>query len=105
RITWRGHDTNATAYDVALTWTPTALFSRSIVVRGLGARLLTLETNASTGDVPPPASLALSIDVSIERLGVGQIDWRVGTNRGTIRGLEFGYEGGAGGHKVTAVSF
>jgi hypothetical protein len=41
-----------------------------------------------------PASLALPIDVRIERLGVAQIDWRVGANGGTIRGLEFGYEGG-----------
>ncbi len=105
RITWRGPDTSASAHDVALTWNPAALMSRGIVVRGLGAQLLTLETNAATADVPMPASMALPIEVSIERVGVAELDWRVGTNRGTIRGLAFGYTGGSTGHRVSAVTF
>ena len=52
-----------------------------------------------------PATLALPIDVRIERLGVAELDWRVGTNRGTIRGLAFGYTGGATGHRVSDLTF
>ena len=105
RVTWRGRDTTATAHDVALTWTPIALLSRGIVVGGLGAQLLTVETNAATGDVPPPASLALPIEIRIERLGIGQLDWRVGENGGTIRGIAFGYQGGATGHRISDATF
>src|SRR5438876_21498 len=67
RISWRGPDTHASAYEVALTWNPAALLSRGIVVHGLGAQLLTLETNAATADVPMPDSMALPIEVRIER--------------------------------------
>ena len=93
------------ADDVALTWNPTALLSRGIVVRGLGAQRLTLETNTAAGDVPLPQTMALPIEVRIEHLGVGQLDWRVGTSRGAIRGLAFGYSGGAAGHRVSDLTF
>jgi len=75
------------------------------VVRGLGAQLITLESNATTDDVPMPVSMALPIEVRIERVGVAQLDWRVGTNGGTIRGLAFGYAGGGTGHRLSAVTF
>ncbi len=105
RITWRGPDTRVRADDVALTWNPIALLSRGIVVRGLGARHLTLETNTSAGEGSLPQTMAVPIEVSIEHLGVGQLDWRVGTSRGAIRGLAFGYSGGAAGHRVSDVTF
>lgn len=105
RVEWHGRDTHTTADEVALTWNPLALFSRGIVVRGLGAKRLTIETKAATEDVPMPATLALPIEVRIERLGVADVDWRVGTNGGTIRGLAFGYTGGADGHRVSDVTF
>ena len=95
----------SSADDVALTWNPSALLSRGIVVRGLGAQRLALETNASTGDVPMPQNLALPIEVRIDHLGVGQLDWRVGTSRGAIHGLAFAYDGGAAGHRVSDVTF
>ena len=105
RVAWHGPDTQVSADDVALTWNPSALLSRGIVVRGLGAQRLMLETNASTGDVPLPQNLALPIEVRIEHLGIGQLDWRVGTSRGALHGLAFAYSGGAAGHRVSAVTF
>jgi len=105
RVEWHGRDTHTTADEVALTWSPLALFSGGIVVRGLGAKRLSIETKASTEDVPMPSTLALPIEVRIERLGVADLDWRVGTNGGTIRGLSFGYAGGADGHRISAVTF
>ena len=104
RVTWHGPDTRMSAHDVALTWSPAALLSRGIVVRGLGARLITLETNAAAADVALPDNMALPIEVDIERLGVGELDWRVGTSQGKIRGLAFGYAGGADGHRITDIT-
>ena len=101
RMAWRGPDTHASADEVALTWSPVALLSRGIVVRGLGAQRLTLETNTTTGDVPLPRTMALPIEVRIEDVGVGELDWRVGTSRGVVRGLAFGYAGGVAGHRVS----
>lgn len=105
RITWQGPDTQASAHEVALTWNPLALLSRGIVVDGLGAQRLVLETNVATGDVPLPASTALPIEVRIERLGIGELDWRVGASRDTIRGIAFGYAGGAQGHRISDATF
>ena len=105
RVEWHGRDTHTTAEEVALTWNPLGLFSRGIVVRGLGAKRLLIETKAATEDVPMPATLALPIEVRIERLGVADLQWRVGANGGTIRGLAFGYTGGADGHRVSDVTF
>jgi translocation and assembly module TamB len=105
RVEWHGHDTHTTADEVALTWNPLALFSRGIVVRGLGAKRLSIETKASSEDVPMPSTLALPVEVRIDRLGVADLEWRVGTNGGTIRGLSFGYAGGANGHRVSDLTF
>jgi hypothetical protein len=88
------------ARTVALAWNPSALLSRGIVVRGLGAQRLTLETTSAAADVPLPRSMALPIEVGIEHLGVGELDWRVGTRRGTIRGSAFAYPAGGAGHRV-----
>jgi hypothetical protein len=105
RLAWRGPDASAVAHDVALTWSPAALWSQGIVVRGLGARLLTLEFKPSTADVPLPSSLALPVELVIEHLAVGQLEWRLGASGGTIRGLAFGYAGGAKGHRLSDLEF
>ncbi len=105
RVEWRGPDTRVSAHDVALAWSPVALLSHGIVVHGLGAQRLAFESTEAAADVPPPKDLALPIDVRIEHLGIGQLDWRVGTSAGTIRGLAFGYTGGKTGHRIADVKF
>jgi hypothetical protein len=101
RIAWRGVATKVEATDVALTWLPSGLFSRSIVLTGLGARALTIEIQPSDEPVTLPDSLALPIDVRIERVAVGSLTWRVANGRGLVEGLEFGYAGGASAHRMT----
>ena len=103
RIAWRGAAVRAIATDVALTWRPWALFSRSILVRGLGARTLDIELQPSDTAIAAPSSLELPVDVAIERVAVGTLDWRVGANAGTIEGLEFGYTGTATSHRIAGL--
>ncbi len=102
RIVWRGIAATAIATDAALTWKPAALWSRGIVVHGLGAQRLELGLEASDGAaVPLPASLELPVELTIERLAIGRLDWRVGTSRGTVHGIAFGYSGDAAAHRVS----
>ena len=61
RIVWRGPAAQATATDVTLTWSPTALWSRGVVVQTLGAQHLEIDLEASNTAVPLPASLALAV--------------------------------------------
>jgi translocation and assembly module TamB len=101
RIVWRGPIATVTATDVALTWRPSLLWSRGIVVEGLGAQQLTLEFARSDSPTHTlPDNLALPIDVTIERLGVAELYWHLGTTEGTITGLAFGYRGGAVEHHI-----
>jgi translocation and assembly module TamB len=101
RIAWHGADSRVVATDVALTWRPWALFSRSIEVHGLGARTLEIELSPSDKALALPSTLELPVKVAIERVAVGTLLWHVGANAGTIEGLEFGYTGDASGHRVS----
>jgi translocation and assembly module TamB len=103
RIAWRGAKTNVEATDVALTWRPSVLWSRGIVVRGLGARTLTIDFAPSEGAISLPESLALPIDIEIERVAVGSLALHVGTRHGTMEGLEFSYQGGPEAHRMAAL--
>lgn len=100
RLAWSGPAGNATASDVALDWSPRALWSRRIAIKGLGIRRLDLEIVPAEGPTSPPESLALPIEVELDSAAVGRLDWRVGERRGTITGLAFGYSGGAREHRL-----
>jgi translocation and assembly module TamB len=104
RITWRGATGTVIATDVALTWRPAALLSGAIVVDALGARELRMAFEPSEGAVPPPSSLALPVDVRIERAAVGTLEWQVGTSHGKARDLAFGYAGGTATHRISRLS-
>ncbi len=105
RIVWRGPTATVTATDVALTWRPSMLWSRGIVVEGLGAQRLTIEFEHANGAARAlPDDLALPIDVTIERLGVAELHWRFGDADGVVKGLAFGYHGGAAEHRITSLA-
>ncbi len=104
RIVWRGPTVTVTATDVALTWRPSLLWPRGVVVEGLGAQRLALDFAGGDGATSVlPDSLALPIDVTIERLGVGELHWRLGAREGTVEGLALGYRGGALEHRITGL--
>ncbi len=97
RIAWQGPAARFAATDVVLTWSPTALWSRGIVVHTLGAQRIELDVEPSGTDVAPPESLALPFEIAVDRLAVEKLDWRVGPNRGTLSKFVLRYAGGAAG--------
>jgi translocation and assembly module TamB len=104
RLVWKGPEATVTADEVAINWTPMALWSRGIVIKGLGAQRISLTMQPSTGAVAPPASLELPTRVAIDEIAVAHFDWRIGPNGGTITGLTFGYTGGALIHRIDKLS-
>ncbi len=83
RLVWRGPGATMTADEVAINWNPRALWSRGIVVKGLGAQRITLAIQPSDSAVPPPPTLALPTDVAIDEVAVADFEWTIGTNSGT----------------------
>src|SRR5581483_864243 len=101
RIVWRGPDATVAAEDVVVDWSPGALWSRRLAIRGLGAHRVSIALAPSSGAAaPPPTDLRLPLAVDVDRLAVGEIDWHVGPRSGRILGLEFGYSGDAAAHRV-----
>ena len=104
RLAWKGPEAALTADEIALTWSPAALWSQGIVIHGLGAQRITVAMQGSDAATPLPQSLALPTDVAIDSIAVGRLDWTVGTSTGTINGIAFGYQGGARAHRIDRLS-
>jgi translocation and assembly module TamB len=102
RITWRGADATFIADDVVVDWNPGTLLHKHLSIRGLGARHVDLAIKPSPGAAPtsPPTDLALPVRVDVDRLAIGELDWRTGPRSGSIHGLELGYSGDGDGHHV-----
>jgi translocation and assembly module TamB len=102
RITWRGEDVTLVADDVVVDWKPGALLGRHLLIRGLGARKVALAIKPSSNGAAtsPPTNLQLPLDVDIDRLAIGELDWQAGPRSGSISGLELGYSGNRNEHRI-----
>jgi translocation and assembly module TamB len=100
RITWRGTDVTVTADDVVVDWNPGALWRKRLSIHGLGARHVDIAIKPSSAPTPPPTDLQLPLAVDIDRLDIGELDWRTGPRAGHVSGLEFGYAGDAELHRI-----
>lgn len=100
RITWRGDDATVTADDVVVDWNPTALWSKRVAIRGLGAQHVDIAVKPSTGPAQPPTNLQLPIAIDIDHLAVAELDWHTGPRSGHISGLEFAYSGDDRAHRI-----
>ena len=100
RITWRGADATVVADDVVVDWNPGALWGKRVSIHGLGARHLDIAIKPSSEPTRPPTDLRLPLAVNIDRLAVGELDWRTGPRAGHVSGLEFGYAGDATRHRI-----
>lgn len=105
RIAWSGPEATLVATEVAIEWSPLALWSSHVFIRGLGAQRIAIEMTPSTGPGTPPESLALPLEVSIDGVAVGELAWTIGTQHGHLSGLAFGYTGGAQRHAIRSLRF
>ena len=104
RLEWHGPSSTLTADDIAVDWNPLALWSHGIVVKALGAQRITLAIQPSDTATPLPATLALPTTVTIGKIAVAEFEWTVGTTRGRITGVTFGYAGDPAEHRIERLS-
>jgi translocation and assembly module TamB len=103
RIVYRADDLVVTADDVALTWSPAALWSRAIEIGELRARRVLIEVRTATATALP-ASLALPIAVAVNRAAVAEFAIGDSDTARALTDIAFGYRGGAASHKFSDIA-
>ncbi len=92
------------ADDVAFTWSPRALLSRTVIVDTLSAATVTLEFKPSAGPSAPPASLALPWPIDVRRADIAALTVASGPNRWRVTRLGFHYTGALERHALDALA-
>ncbi len=87
---------------MTLTWSPAALLHRQLHIRELRAAEIDV-TLGEGGEPKVPQSLALPMDVAIDRAAVGQLLLRSGKAQWPIRDIRFAYGGGADTHRLSSI--
>ena len=105
RLTYTDTDLVFIAENVEFTWSPRALFSRSVVVDSLSASQVTLEIKAGDNVNAPPVSLALPWLIDVRRASVEHLDVASGSNRWHFARLAFRYAGGDKRHALDELAF
>ncbi len=103
-LTYRDGDFSVVAENVALEWSPAALWSRTLRIRGLGAQKITVTLAPTAGPTPLPATLALPFEVAIDHAAAAEVVLVDGASRQVLRGVTLGYRGGATAHQITGAS-
>lgn len=104
RLGYADENLSLVADDVAFTWSPRALLSRSVVVDALSASTLTLEFKPSAGPSAPPASLALPWPIDVRRAEIAALTVASGPNRWRVTRLGFHYTGAIDRHALDALA-
>jgi translocation and assembly module TamB len=105
RLTFADKNLTFIADNVEFTWSPRALFSRSVVIESLSASQVTLETKPGDGASAPPASLALPWSIDVRRASVAQLDVASGANRWRFARLAFHFTGDDKRHALDDLAF
>ena len=102
RLTYRDPPLTIVAEDVALDWSPSALWSKALAVNRLDARRVTVTPAPSTEPTTLPATLALPFAVTIKRASVDELVYDGGSPQ-RIERIAFGYAGDINGHRISAL--
>ena len=105
RLAFTDRDLTFIAENVEFTWSPRALFSRSVVIDSLSASQVTVETRPSDGINAPPKSLALPWAIDVRRASVERLNVASGDNRWHFARLGFRYAGGDRRHALDELAF
>jgi translocation and assembly module TamB len=105
RLTYIDEDLVFIAENVEFTWSPRALFSRSVIIDSLIASQVTLEIKAGDNVNAPPVSLALPWSIDVRRASIERLDVASGSNRWHFARLAFRYAGGDKRHALDELAF
>lgn len=105
RIAWHGDAMDVEARETAVAWSPFALLSRKVSVKGLGAKQIAIDIKGGSQSGGLPSTLALPVEVDVRNIGVQRLEWRTGTNNGYVTGITFDYAGGARSHAIDKLRF
>jgi translocation and assembly module TamB len=105
RLTYTDKDLVFVAENVEFTWSPRALFSRSVVIDSLSASQVILEGKPGDGVNAPPDSLALPWSIAVQRAFVDRLDVASGSNHWHFARLAFRYAGGDKRHALDELAF
>ncbi|HWZ74287.1 MAG TPA: translocation/assembly module TamB domain-containing protein [Casimicrobiaceae bacterium] len=105
RLTYTDKDLGFVAENVEFTWSPRALFSRSVVIDSLSASQVTLDIKAGDKVNSPPVSLALPWSIDVRRAFIERLDVASGSNRWRFARLAFRYAGGDKRHALDELAF
>ncbi len=90
--------------DLRIEWSLRALLSRAVDVSSLGIRRVDVRVTPSGKPVVLPASLALPLDVRVDRADGGEVEVRVGGGTPLLfRDASLAYRGGRARHEVAAL--
>lgn len=104
RLSYEDENLSLVADDVAFTWSPRALISRSVVVDALSAATVALIFKPSAGPAGPPASLALPWPIDVRRADIAALNVASGVNRWRVTRLGFRYSGAIARHALDALA-
>ncbi|MFN9120927.1 MAG: translocation/assembly module TamB domain-containing protein [bacterium] len=96
--------TRATLTGVQIDPSLAALWNRQLVFDRIAIATAGIERPASDEPAVEPQSLALPIEVRVDRATVDRLSWRSGTTAIELAGLDFAYRGGPDRHEVDAFS-
>jgi len=96
--------TRATLTGVQIAPSLAALWHRQLVFDRIAIATAGIERPASDEPAVEPQSLALPIEVRVDRATVDRLSWRSGTTAIELAGLDFAYRGGPDRHEVDALS-
>ena len=104
RVEYRDAHVHVVAEDVAITWSPSALWSRQVRIDGLGAQRIDVTLQPSDAPASAPESLALPLDVTVAHASVAKLTFASGEALRRFDGIAFAYSGGATLHRFTDVA-
>ncbi len=105
RLTYSDSDLDFIGENIEFTWSPRALFSRSIVIDSLSAARVTLNIKPGDGVSTPPRSLALPWTIDVRNASVDELLVASGENHARFARLLFHYAGGDQGHSLDDLAF
>jgi translocation and assembly module TamB len=104
RLRYADENLSLVADDLAFTWSPRALLSRSVIVNTLSAATVALEFKPSAGPSAPPASLALPWPIDVRRADIAALSVASGPNRWRVTRLGFHYTGAIERHALDSLA-